>query len=373
MGYGSYMIIKALFINAACIALGMAIYGMSRGMGSMQNVCIILTCLVWLCNEIWFWLYSLLAITLEFIGLFKREDASDKTHGKLYRITSLSLLITPLLIYAALWVVGIVIQREVVELMGIPLTTPFAIASMASLLALWVATCCTRLQPLALEIIFDQIFETETDPMPDAPPVSLGNGEEHGEASLANIDSKEVLYRGKPELDATCKPIKKDFYIGAVLMLVVALFVKIALHALDNSALAAGGSFIISLLFFFIALSMLRKSFLWKKKLAKVEYIFTADNIYIVEGSHTQTIPIDNGLNIAHESISENVGNIHLAKSGKVAHFVNKILGSKRRINVLAQDISNISTKEPLHGFYQVKNSKEIYTQLVNLRDKKAG
>ena len=72
---------------------------------------------------------------------------------------------------------------------------------------------------------------------------------------------------------------------------------------------------------------------------------------------------------IKHAIVIEGVGSIHMASSGKVMTFINKVFEAKHSITAPG-NMDPLPIKEALQGFCQVNNSKKIYHQLLKLKNK---
>ena len=365
------VVAKSFFYNLLSFFIGVLYLSFSHGEVNINNL-ILIACIIWLCNEVWYWIFSTLSVILVFVGFCKRKDISSKIYGVLYRITSFSLVILPLLIFAIIRCVDYFFPGKQEELLGIVYSNQLVISVYFSMLALWIFTFFTKIQPLAVEVIYEYYCEPALDEMPEQKTTKeyVDGGCEYESACSSiglNAESEQIIYREKAVLNVQDKRIRRDFCIGVVVMFPVVLFVLIAVHTLQFSYLLAGVSFAISLIFFFVSFSLLRTPSRWKDKLKNVEYIVTSKTLHIIEGEHCQSFAIDHTLNIAHESITEDIGNIYVAKSGKVANIARKIFRTGNIVTLNKSD--HISLSEPLPGFYQVKHSKEIFKRLTELKE----
>ncbi len=328
--------------------------------------------ILWLCHETWYWLVSLPIIIAAIIGEARKKPLAEKTGAKFIRLGSLSLLVTPHLLFTILYILNKLTQEQASEALGIPLAQPYFITAFMAVALLWVLNLLMALVPLSVGAVFSLIFEpeefTETARPADVKPLSP-------EAALPAVPAatetealpEGILYRGKPVLHITPPHVRGSFRTGLFMLPFVLLGFGMAGGLLEHSLLAAvvcGG---VALVFAFCAVHFLRCPSLWRKRLEQVEYAFSREEVIITEKGEDRRFPLNEGLNLNLEKLEGTVGNIYIAPTGKLGRAIKGFLG-KAKIEVV--DTSNhVDINAPLMGFFQIENAMEVFRLLVSCRD----
>ncbi len=357
--------LKSFAVSAAC-ALIAACLGSFVVDGVPFSAAFIFSVLIlWLCNEVWCWVLAIPTIIAAILKSAERKPFSLSSQLKLVRLTSVSLLITPHLLFAILYLVESLTKGQASQEFGIPLTNSMFITAFIGVALLWAANMVMRLVPVALEILASYIFEPElwtesTTPAelasaPAAPvPAELPEG---------------LLYSAKPVLSVTNSYVRRHFWIGIGLMVAVLLLANMAVQFASQYMPAACLCGVLALAFGFAALHSILWPSRWRNRLSHVEYAFSCDTVYIREKGETRSFPLDENLNLTHEKIEGNVGSIYISPKGKLERAFGKLLGKG---TVEVTDLQNtVDLSAPLMGFYQIENSPEVFAQLVACRDGK--
>ncbi len=280
---------------------------------------------------------------------------------------SLSLLLTPHLLFSVLYLADTFTQGQASQLLGIPLTSSFFITAFIAVALLWGMSLFMRLVPLAVEVLFSFIFEPELWTK-SSTPQQLHPGTVAPTPALPALP-EGMLYSGKPVLSVTNAYVRRHFWIGIGTLLVVLLLANMAVQFASQYMPAACLCGVLALAFGYVALHSILWPTRWRNRLRHVEYAFSHDTVYIVEKGVARSFPLDDNLNLSHEVVEGSVGNIYISPKSKLGRAFGKMLG---KVKVEVTDLQNtVDLSAPLMGFFQVENSVEVFRLLASCRDGK--
>lgn len=409
--------IKTVFINLGSLfvffLLSCIFFNVPQEIG---NLLLFEVILLWLCNEAWYWLSASLIIFGGLFGELFRKTISDKGIKAFYHISSLVLLVLPPLLYALMYFADKLSNGGMQTYLGVPFSTSLFLCSYIGIIVLWLFSLFQTITPFSVDILFTKTFEPELfwkripeadashdrntsetisacpPSLPqqgvsetkadfgDEPPVSLQSSNllpQH-ETMLkeAVTPDEEILYTGRPVLTIDNQYAKRDFIIGCCISPVVIISLLICIKSfLTNSAdtaytLACCMSGIFTILFGYVSFVCLMSPTHWKRKLGKVSYALTDKRIFIFENKSFTNYNFSDKLCIQTEMLGNNVGNIYLAKSGKLNSLLNGIFG-KGKVQAVDTTVT-VSLSKPMIHLFQVGEAGKILA-LIRECQQKAG
>ncbi len=356
------LILKSIILNVSALILATA-FGLCYFEGVSMGAALLFTAIIlWLCNEVWYWLISLPVLIAAIVGEIRRKPLSEKTGGKFIRLGSLSLLVTPHILFAILYGLNNITQGKLASEIGIPLEQSCFIIAFIAVALLWVFNMVTCMVPLSVGVLFSRIFEPELWTEDTTP------AEVDPLRALEELP-RGVLYHSQPVLSVTPAHVRGNFRTGLFLLPFVLLLLGMAVGFVGQSIYAAVFCGLPALLFGFVSIHFLRWPSLWRKRLEGVEYSFSRDTVYITDKGVKRSYALDEGLNLSHEVVEGKVGNIYISPTGKVGRAFKGILG-KMKVDVVDTSMQS-DLNAPLMGFFQIEDSMNIFKLLVSCRDNK--
>ncbi len=329
--------------------------------------------ILWLSNEAWCWVSIFPVFLAALVKDLSKKPHSRRLETKLLRFTSLSLLVTPHLIFGLICLVEGVKAGLVGELLGFSPGQPYFITAFGAVALLWVVNMLTPLMPLAVEMFLSWFFEpelwSETQAPKDIRTEAVPEARGHAPAGAHPGLPADLLWYGKPVPGGGNPFTRRDKVVGCIILPFALLFVAMGAQLLgqgDKVSVYAGlFCGFLGLLFVGVAVWLMRAESRWNARLAKVEYAFTRDTVYIVDDGTLRTLPLDASLNMTHEALNGNLGTIYLSTSGKLTRALKGIFGK-----VEVTDMSNMyDASAPLKGFFHIADSMEVFRLLTACRD----
>ncbi len=369
---------KSIFINFICSSAAAGCLTFFQG-GSYLSAFVFTGLILWLCNEAWYAVMCIPAILTGLWGAIKKSDVQLKTQRIIYRWSAVLLLVIPHFIFLILFILDWVTLGVVSSMLELPLThSAFACAFLAPL-ALWIIGKTTMVLPLSFRILFARLFEPELFmdeqaisgvPQATEEPVVIApiEGVSPIHPDLQAVAS-ELIYYGRAELNVMNGYVKRQLSFGVLLIPVVLCLYYMAAQIYESSGLGTLLLVVLGIVFTFVACSLLRAPGRWKEKLSKAEYAFTEDRVFIVEGDSVVTLKLNATLNIHHESITAEVGNIYLSKTDVISAGIKKVFGDVQVVDL----INTASGEAPLQGFFQIKDSHKVFRMLEQCRKENGG
>lgn len=90
----------------------------------------------------------------------------------------------------------------------------------------------------------------------------------------------------------------------------------------------------------------------------EISYAISNKRIFIFENESQQYYYFVDKLNIAYETLTEDVGNIYISKAGRLSSIINSIFG--RNTAQVVDNKNSISLSAPLAHLFQVRNAKKV-------------
>ncbi len=320
----------------------------------------------------------------------------------------------PPLLYALLYIADKLSDGGMQTHLEVPFSTSLFLCSYIGVIVLWLASLFQTVTPFSVEILFTKAFEPEifweripeadasrnentpTTYKPVPPPLSPHNVSEtkadFGNASSVPLQpsnllpqhevlleealtsDEEILYAGRPILTIDNQYAKRDFIIGCCVSPVVIISLLICIKSfLTGSAdtaytLACCMSGIFAILFGRVAFIFLISPTHWKRKLSHVSYVLTDKRIFIFENNTFTSYSFSDKLCIQTETLGNNVGNIYLAKVGKLNSLLNGIFGKDKEQTV--DTTVTVSLSKPMTHLFHVSESEKILALIRECQQK---
>ncbi len=362
-------IFKSVLVNLFCALPAAAAGSVIFEAVSFKAAFIFTLVILWLCNEAWYWVLTIPAIIATILSAATKKPLHERLQTKLVRLTSLSLLVVPHLLFTILYVLNKLTQGQVGEEIGIPPGQSYFVTAFVAVALLWVFNLIMSLLPLSVGALLSYFLEPEdctehTTPseLPSVPAAPAAPAEQLPDG---------LLYCGKPVLGVSPAHVRGSFRTGLFMLPFVLLALGMAAGLLEHSLFAAcicGG---VALVFAFCAIRLLRWPSLWRKRMEGVSYAFSRDEVIITEKGGQRRFALNEGLNLSHEKLEGTVGNIYIAPTDKIGRALKGFLG---KMKVEVTDAGNhADIHAPLMGFFQIDNSMEVFRLLVSCRDNKPG
>ncbi len=355
---------KSIILNLLCAALAAAAGHFVPGGIDFIPAFLFSLIILWFCNEAWYWLVSLPVLVATLVGEIRKKPLTEKSGVRYVRMGAVSLLLTPHLLFAILYLANRFTQGALAEQLQIPLGQPLFITAFLAVASLWVLNLLTPLMPISVGAIFSLIFE------PELWTENVGSSQVEPVAVVPHAEMADgLLYCGKPVLSATPAHVRSNFRTGLFILPFALLAFGMAAALAEHFLWAAGVCGGVALVFGIVAIHYLRWPSLWRKRLEGVEYSFSRDTVCIAEKGVQRSFALDESLNISHETVQGSIGNIYISPTGKVGRALRGILG-KMKVDVVDASMQN-DISAPLMGFFQIENSTEVFRLLVSCRDNK--
>lgn len=251
----------------------------------LRNLLIFEIVLLWICNEIWYWVFSSTFILYDLINRTKhKRKANTNTIKLFYHATSLVLLVLPPLLYTILYLVDQFTNSGIQTFLGVSFSKSVFLCSYAGIIVTWIISLFQTFTPFALGCFFLETFEPELF-LESTPEIKVSSDElhlsriqssdllSHHESLLKDslTDDEVVLYTGRPVLTINNKYAKRDFIIGCFSLPVVVtmLIISIKLFLEDKSdftyIITCSLSSILTVIFSCVSFCFLVSPFRWKK------------------------------------------------------------------------------------------------------------
>ncbi len=381
--------LKSFFVNLGSIfAFFLLSYFFFEKSQELRNLLIFEIVLLWICNEIWYWVFSSTFMLYELVNRAKNKREVNKNTIKLfYHVSSLVLLVLPPLLYAILYLVDQFTNSGIQTFLGISFSRTTLLCSYAGIMITWLISLFQTFTPFALENIFLRTFSPELF-LESVSETKVSSNElihprlqssdllSHHESLLNDslTGDETILYTGRPIITVNNKYAKRDFIIGycSAPVTIMMLIISLKLFLEDKSDLtyiiASSMSGVLTIIFSCVSYSFLMSPFHWKRKLSKVSYAISNKRIFIFENKYHQYYNFTDKLNIAYESLTEDIGNIYISKAGKLSSIINSIFGTNT-----AQVVDNknsISLSAPLVHLFQVRDARKILALIKEYQQK---
>lgn len=327
-----------------------------------------------LCNEAWYRILSIPAILIAIWESITRKSTKKRIEQNVNRYTSFSLLIVPHFIYALLYAANRFTDGFVASQLSLNLSNDLFLCSYIALVLVWVCAIFFVVYPLSLSVLFAYMFEPEITQCKSTLTSDVNHVITPSEKSPHSFATKKpkhpaikeisgkLLYCDKPVLGVTNAYIKRMNIIGALIVPVALMFILFSFQSYATSVVASLVCLFMGILAAVIAYSYCHIKVKWDKRLRNVEYAITSEAVYIVEGKHVQKISISSNMNLRHEIVQGNIGNVYITEATKMPAIMKKL-------NVEIVDLKqSFDFSAPLQGLFQINNSEDVYSLLVSLR-----
>ncbi len=340
-----------------------------------SNAFVLFLIVLILCNEAWYRVLSIPAILIAIWESLTRRKSKKRIEQNINRYTSFSLLIIPHFIYALLYVANRLTDGLVASQLSLNLSSDLFLCSYGALVLVWVCANSFVVYPLSLSVLFAYMFNPEITQCKS----TLTNDDNHVITSSQAAphtfsikkpkhpaikgDSDKLLYCDKPVLGVTNAYIKRMNMVGALIVPVSLLFLLFSFQSYATSVVASIVCLFLGILAAAIAYSCCCIKVKWDKRLKNVEYAITSNAVYIIERKHVRKVNISSDMNLRHEIVQGNIGNVYITEAPKMPAIMQKV-------NVEVVDLKNsFDFSAPLQGLFQINNSEDIYRLLVSLRE----
>lgn len=354
----------------------------------LRNLLIFEIILLWICNEIWYWVFSSTFMLYALVYRAKNKREANKNTIKLfYHASSLVLLILPLLLYAILYLADQFTNTGMQTFLGVSFSRTTLLCSYVGIMITWLISLFQTFTPFALENIFLKTFSpelflesaSETKVSSDElihPRLQSGDLLSHHKSLLKDslTGDETILYTGRPVIAVNNKYAKRDFMIGCFSLpfTTIMLIISMKLFLEDKSdftyIITSSMSGILTIIFGYVTYCFLMSPFHWKRKLSKVSYAITNKRIFIFENKSQQYYYFTDKLNIVYEALIRDIGNIYLSKEGKISSIINNIFG--KNTAQVVDNKNSISLSVPLAHLFQVQDAKKVLALIKEYQQK---
>lgn len=321
-------------------------------------------------HEAWYWCLNTQGFIVGIIRAFNKKEAEPAFGEWTYRLSTLSLLLAPHVLYSVAFAAHILLPGLFT---GLKITPALFLCSYVGMFALWAASILLHAAPLSLERLFDSRALSPTDHIGlDSPPAKesrpLTNDaplpmERQSALTAALEEGEEVLCTIRPDAAAQNHYARAKVLWGNIAAVIATVSFLIALNGYGSYMLKhdtrylilCGLCGILALIFCRSAWSSHKEPARWSARLSRISYAITTRRIFLFDGADTQTYELSPELNLIYESLpNADLCIIHISRPSLLSRATKKVFGSR------AQVINATYTPAPsgpLSGLYHVPSS----------------
>ncbi len=349
---------------------------------------------LWLSNEVWQRILSLPGLLNLIFGAMGKvkPQVTAKIGGMLYRISTVTLLLAPHLLYALLFAADSLFDQVASNAAGISFTHTLFICSWCSILPFWLMALACRMEPLSITNLISNPFDLQSiaqkaydarqikKPLhPRDTPAVLSDtvAQEilpaHRELLSRHLqDDEQVLHSTRPVADAPNKhtAIPQPFFAATTLASVFLLIFCInAIQQADGMALVLTLIVMGTLCIVFSAGSiyLYKVPAKWRARLANVSYVVTDKRLFIFEQSHVQAFSLSEKLFIHTEQVQDTTGIIYISRPGLADAMAGLVLGKFAQQDPDRIE-GHVALNHPLPGFMNCPEADKVFALIESLR-----